>query len=136
MKKVFVDTNVIIDFYQRRQPFFTEAASIFQLAFDRRIMLLISTTTVVNAFYILRKSYPVPELYSKLRALFLLSQVIETKAETIATALSEEWKDFEDCVQYVSADNSNAEVILTRNKKDYERTSIPVMTPSEFLANQ
>lgn len=134
MKRVFIDTNVVIDFYQKRQPFFYEAAAIFQLAVDRKIMLYISTTTIVNAFYLLRKSYPIAELYDKLRTLFLLARVIETNAETIASALSEEWKDFEDCVQYVSAHNADAEVILTRNKKDYENTAISVMTPSEFLA--
>lgn len=134
MKKVFIDTNVVIDFYQVRQPFFNEAATIFQLALDRKIQMLISTTTVVNAFYLLRKSYPVTELYEKLRALFMLAQVVETNAETVASALTEEWKDFEDCIQYVSADSSDADIILTRNKKDYEKKTIPVMTPTEFLA--
>lgn len=73
------------------------------------------------------------QLYCKMRDLFLLVNVSGVTSETLAGALAEEWKDFEDCVQYLSAANIGADVIVTRNVKDYASTSIPVMTPTEFL---
>lgn len=133
MKKVFLDTNVVIDFYQRRQPFFAESQAIIQMAFDKQITMLVSATTIINAFYLLRKYYDADTLYDKMRSLFLLTNVSDVTSEILAGALAEQWKDFEDCVQYLSATNIEADVIVTRNVKDYMSTSIPVLTPTEFL---
>lgn len=133
MKKVFLDTNVVIDFYQRRQPFFAESQAIIQMAFDKQITLLVSATTIINAFYLLRKYYDADTLYDKMRSLFLLANVSDVTSEILAGALAEQWKDFEDCVQYLSATNIEADVIVTRNVKDYMSTSTPVLTPTEFL---
>ena len=133
MKKVFLDTNVVIDFYQRREPFFAESQAIVQMAFEKQITLVVSATTMINAFYILRKYYDADTLYDKMRSLFLLANVSDITSEILAGALAEQWGDFEDCVQYLSATNIEADVIVTRNVKDYTSTSIPVMTPTEFL---
>ena len=133
MKKVFLDTNVVIDFYQRREPFFAESQAIVQMAFEKQITLVVSATTIINAFYILRKYYDADTLYDKMRSLFLLANVSDITSEILAGALAEQWGDFEDCVQYLSATNIEADVIVTRNVKDYTSTSIPVMTPTEFL---
>lgn len=133
MKKVFLDTNVVIDFYHRRQPFFAESQAIIQMAFDKQITMLVSATTIINAFYLLRKYYDADTLYDKMRSLFLLANVSDVTSEILAGALAEQWKDFEDCVQYLSATNIEADVIVTRNVKDYVSTSIPVLTPTEFL---
>lgn len=133
MKKVFLDTNVVIDFYQRRQPFFAESQAIIQMAFDKQITMLVSATTIINAFYLLRKYYDADTLYDKMRSLFLLANVSDVTSEILAGALAEQWKDFEDCIQYLSATNIEADVIVTRNVKDYMSTSTPVLTPTEFL---
>lgn len=133
---VFIDTNIVIDFYQKREPFYTEAEALFQLALDREIRMLVSSTTLINSFYLLKKFYPRDLLYKKMRDLFMLVSVCDVTAENVASALAAEWQDFEDCIQYISATSSNADVIITRNKKDYVNSSIPVQLPLEFLEQQ
>ena len=64
--KVFLDTNVIIDFYAQRENFFRPAAIIVDLAMKKGIELCASSLSFVNAFYVLRKTYQVEELYDKL----------------------------------------------------------------------
>ena len=54
-------------------------------------------------------------------------------SETINESLCSDFKDFEDAMQYHSALRENAEIIITRNKKDFSASKIPVFTPQEFL---
>lgn len=130
---VFVDTNVIIDFYQRREPFFFPAATILDLAQSCHFEVSISSATILNSFYILRKSYDKAELYTKMRGLMSFVKVIDLDNMLIRQAIIDEWPDFEDCVQFCSAAVAHADVIVTRNPKDFLRSTIKVMEPSEFL---
>jgi predicted nucleic acid-binding protein len=45
MKKIFVDTNIVIDLLSGREPFFEEAATLFSLADKKRIELIVSSLT-------------------------------------------------------------------------------------------
>jgi hypothetical protein len=44
-----------------------------------------------------------------------------------------DWKDYEDSIQYITALSIDADVIITRNKKDFEKSTIPAKLPSEFF---
>jgi len=131
--KVFVDTNVIIDFYDKRTDFYLPASQIFDLAKQGNIRIGVSTTSFVNAFYLLRKSYNVEELYNLLDGLSKLCIITPSDEKVIKESLRLRRKDFEDTVQYESAKAVNADVIVTRNKKDFENLGANVMTPIEFL---
>jgi len=66
-----------------------------------------------------------------LSALFTIAPVTE---DTITNAMALRWKDFEDAVQFMSAQWVNAKYIITRNKTDFESLDIPCLTPSEYIA--
>ena len=44
-----------------------------------------------------------------------------------------QFKDFEDAMQYYSALKAKADIIITRNGKDFTASQIPVMTATEYL---
>jgi predicted nucleic acid-binding protein len=48
MKKLFADTNIVIDLLSRREPFFDEAATLFSLADKKQIELTVSSLTIAN----------------------------------------------------------------------------------------
>lgn len=131
--KVFLDTNIIIDFYDEREDFFHPAALIIELAYQQKIQIAVSAITFVNAFYILRKSYEQKELYQAMKRLATLCIISPIDAEIINTCLDMQSKDFEDAVQYKSAQSIEADIIITRNKKDYKSFQITTQTPIEFL---
>ncbi len=54
-------------------------------------------------------------------------------SKTINESLCSDFQDFEDAMQYHSALRANADIIITRNKKDFSASKIPVFTPQEFL---
>lgn len=131
--KVFLDTNIVIDFYDQRGDFYYPAAVIFDLAHKRKIQLYVSAITFVNAFFILRKSYSREELYQSMLGLAALCEITDVDKEIIKKCLSFERKDFEDSVQYESALLHQVDVIETRNVKDFRDFAENVQTPADFL---
>ena len=133
--RVFLDTNVVIDFYARREDFFLPASVIIDLAHKKKIDIVVSSLTFVNAFFILRKTYHKEDLYLKLSKLAAICTITKIDEEIIKLCLQKEVADFEDAVQYVSAKTSDIDVIITRNPKHFKDFDVNVQTPSEFLDN-
>ena len=131
--KVFLDTNVVIDFYDQRGEFYYPAAVIFDLAHKGKIQLYVSAITFVNAFFILRKSYSGDELYQSMLGLASLCEITDVNKDIIKRCLTLERKDFEDSVQYESALLQQVDVIVTRNVKDFKDFAENVQTPTDFL---
>jgi hypothetical protein len=63
-----------------------------------------------------------------------MTEIIGTTKKEVIQALKNEFKDFEDSIQYSSALTiKGLDVIITRNIKDYKNSEIAVMTPLNFL---
>ena len=132
--KVFLDTNIIIDFCNARKDFFQAAALIFELGRQKKIEILASATTFVNSFYILRKIYDPQELYMRMKAIADKCVITPVDQKIISERLLKVFPDFEDATQYYSAKSMNADVIITRNKRHFVMASEnEVLTPEEFL---
>ncbi|MDR0895828.1 MAG: PIN domain-containing protein [Prevotellaceae bacterium] len=132
MTKVFVDTNVVIDLLDQREPFVEAAAVLFALAYQKKIKLYVSPLTYATASFILRKrgSYQINSLLSELRS---LSEVTIVDEQVVDNALTSTFADHEDALQHYSALTKKVHVIITRNTKDFRSSTIPVLTPDEFL---
>ena len=133
MKKVFLDTNVVIDFLGERKNFFSDAAKIICQADKKEITILCSSLTYSNAAYILQHGFSLDEIKNKLTLFSQLCETTSVNKETVEKALASEYKDLEDALQYYSAKEAKADVIVTRNVKDFVKHDIPVITPKEYL---
>lgn len=135
MIKVLVDTNIVIDLLAQRKEFYDEAAKLFSLSDKKEIHLTISSLTFANTNYILSKQRSTKEAREILRKFKVLVEVINLDDKIIELALSDDkFTDFEDGLQYYSALENNVDIILTRNKKDFKNSKIPVLTAKEYLA--
>ncbi len=131
--KVFLDTNVILDFYDSNREHSIPTAIVFDLAVKGKIQLAVCSQSFITAFYILRKVYEKDILYKSMRSLFKLCQVSAVDAEIIEMALSREGKDFEDTVQYFSSKTIDADIILTRDKRGFVEFDTEYLTAEAFL---
>jgi predicted nucleic acid-binding protein len=131
---IFIDTNVLLDVMLRRNDFYSASRAVFEIVETNDINAFVSAVSMSNIFYILRKfRQSIDDVYSlmdDLSALFTIAPVTES---TITNALALRWKDFEDAVQFMSAQGVNAEYIITRNKSDFETFQIPCLSPSEYI---
>ncbi len=130
--KVFLDTNVIVDFLAEREGFFHPAAVIIDLAKNGEYDIVVSATTFINSFYLLKKHYPTEDIYEKLERLAAYSNISPIDSLTIKEGLKMKAKDFEDSVQWLSSNSIPADVIVTRDKhfKEYKGE---IKTPEQFL---
>ncbi len=133
--KVFLDTNVWIDFAGERMPFYDMACGVLSLADAGKAHLALSTLSIINANYVCceRSGIPLHILKNKLEQLRDIITVTPITEEDISNSYNSGWSDFEDGVQYSSALRWGADCIVTRNKKDFFDAAIPVLTPQELL---
>ena len=131
--KVFLDTNIIMDFCARRLPFFENASLIIDMGYRKELVLGVSSLTFINVAYILRKAYPQDLVMQKLANLAKICTVSPIDEEVILTGIRMKAKDFENSVQYLSALRCGAEVIITRDAEGFKEFPIPSQTPDEFL---
>ena len=133
MKRVLLDTNIIIDLLAKREPFDQDARKLFSFADKEKVNLLTSALSIANVSYVLLKKKNPEEAKQILRKLKLLVRILSLDEKVINLALNDnEFKDFEDGLQYYSALENNVDVIITRNLKDFESSKIPVMTAGQF----
>jgi predicted nucleic acid-binding protein len=134
MKKLLIDTNIVIDLLAKREPFYDDAAKLFSLADKKKINLSVSSLTFANTNYILQKSESTSITREILRKFKILTTVLTLDEKVIDLALNDKvFADFEDAIQYYSAIENNQDIIITRNLKDFKSSKLPVMTASEFL---
>ncbi|MFN2424332.1 MAG: type II toxin-antitoxin system VapC family toxin [Cryomorphaceae bacterium] len=133
MEKVFVDTNVIIDLLAKREPFFKDAQVLFTLSDKKEIELCISSLSFANAYYSIIKHHKAVDARKYLAKFKVLFTVFSLGDKAIELALASEFADFEDGLQYFIAMDNDADIIITRNKKDFRNSKIPVLTAGEYL---
>ena len=135
MTKLFIDSDVCLDVLVPRTPFATDAAKLFSLIHEGRAMGIVSALGLVNVYYFLRKDLGKEQAKMSLSKFKTLVVVQEVTDQIISQALLTDFSDFEDAVQYLTAKKAKAEVILTRNTKDFKKSTLPVYTPEQFLKN-
>jgi len=134
MKKLFLDTNIILDLLGERHPFYTEAAKIFTLADEYDIELSTSSLSFATANYILLRTIKNDDVRQMLRKVKVFVQVLSLDDKIVELALNDDdFKDFEDGLQYYTALENGQDIIITRNMKDFKYSSIPVMTADMYL---
>lgn len=134
MKKLFIDTNIVLDLLSRREPFYEESANLFSLADLKIIELSISSLTVANTSYTLLRQTNSKSAKEILRKLRLIIKILPLDDKIIGLALNDNsFSDFEDGLQYFTALENNQDLIITRNLKDFKKSNLPVMTARQFL---
>ncbi|RYD75901.1 MAG: PIN domain-containing protein [Sphingobacteriales bacterium] len=136
MKQVFMDTNIVIDFLANRQPFAMDAAKIFDLAVNGKVRIFIAAVSYNNIYYILRQYMSGSATLKLLGELADMTEITDVTAVIIRQSLKTDFKDYEDAIQYHSALSiADLDFIVTRNTKDFKKSTLAVLTPTEALAS-
>ena len=132
--KLFVDSDVVIDFFTDRESHANPASELFELNEQGNVRLYLSAVSINNIYYIVRKFLGHKKTLEVIETLTEMTEIVGTTKKEIIQALKNNFTDFEDSVQYSSALTiKDLDVIITRNTKDYRNSSIAVMTPLNFL---
>jgi predicted nucleic acid-binding protein len=134
VKRVFVDTNIIVDLIADRRPFSKFAIRLFSKAENRRVKLFTSSHSIATTHYLLKKYVDEKQLREILENLLDYLTVVAISQDVIKKGLKSKHKDFEDALQIISASTiDNLDCIVTRNIKDFKGSEIPVFSPDELF---
>jgi len=134
MNKLLIDTNVIIDLLAKRDIFYIDSLKLFSLADRNEVELYVSTLSIANTYYLLNDVMKLKNVRSIIRKFKVLVNSYSLNDKIIELALNDKnFKDFEDGIQYYTALEANCKVIVTRNIKDFKKSSLPVLRPNEYL---
>jgi len=132
MTKALIDTNVALDVMLNRKGY-THAAFIFSFAKRNVISGYISASAITDIFYIAKKELGKESTKNALKDILRVFKPATVTDKNIYQALNLDWSDFEDSVQYVVGESFAVDYIITRNTHDYSLSSIPVVTPEQFI---
>ena len=134
MDYVLIDTDVILDFFFDRKPFVDFSAEVLNLCEAKKIKGHTTPVIISNVYYLLRKTAKHNIVIDKIKQLLTIIEVINIDKQAVLNALNSEFKDFEDSLQNFSAlENGKIKIILTRNIKDFKKSSLAVFSPETYL---
>lgn len=132
--KILIDTNVILDIFQKREPFFPDSYQALHKAIEAESECLVSASSATDIFYMLRKFLKsASQAKERIEQLSQIVTFADVQGMDIQTALMRTMPDFEDAVVDAVAERNGASYILTRNIKDFTGSAVPAVTPADFL---
>lgn len=131
--RIFVDTNILLDYLLEREPYNIPAKTIIQACQKKQVLGCIAAHSVTNIFFILRKYFTIKERREILLNICKLFDVEGIDIQKLQNALiNETFQDFEDCLQMECAKSFHADYIITRNPNDFKYSDIPCIESTEF----
>jgi predicted nucleic acid-binding protein len=131
--KVFLDTNIVLDILERRQPHFLQSRDVLQCCQDQSFPVFIAWHSLANAFYIYGKKVGTSLAEEALREMLDVITVATVGHAEARRAFTLGFNDLEDGLQAVAAEACGADWIITRNAPDYTCSPIPAIVPADFL---
>lgn len=133
--RILIDTNIILDLIQNREPHTYNASIIINSCVTKKIAGFISAHSLSDLFFILRKYKSVEERKSLILNLCMFFTVIqEGKDDFISICNNPNWKDLEDGLQMKCAEKEKLDFIISRDKENgFKDSPVKIITPEEFL---
>lgn len=136
--RVLVDTNVIIDVLQNRQPWCESGKKIFLAIANKQIIGCVSAKQIADIHYFSGKQFreqenidkKCREVVTKIMALF---ELLDTLGIDCQEAVTLDNNDYEDAILISTAIRSGVEAVITRDSNHYKSVPVTVYTIDEFL---
>ena len=131
-KSLFLDTNVVLDIVLERPDFVKEARVLLLMSDHNNVELYTSALTIVTCAYFAKKFGRNP--VTTVKSLLKWFSLIDLRKEHFELAVFSKFKDFEDGLQFFAAKELKMiDYIITRDISDFKVSTIPVLSPKDFL---
>ena len=132
--RVFLDTNIILDILLHRTSLIAESEAVILRCEARGDQLFIAWHALATAYYLLKRGRTESEALQEVDKILSWARVAPTLDADARRARSLGFGDFEDALQAVAAESCAADAIVTRNVRDFSKSNVKAMTPTEFIA--
>jgi predicted nucleic acid-binding protein len=130
---VLLDTNIIMDALQERQPFDTEAKEILRRGQKGEVACLFTANTAADIFYLYSRARDEQSARAALAFLLTRYSVVSVTHEDCIRALSLAIEDFEDALMVACAEKTRVDCIVTRDERLLKaNSSVKIVSPGEL----
>lgn len=134
MINILIDSDVILDSLLNRQPFSNHSSKVLALCESKNYQGYVTGLIIANIYYLLKKEHNSERILGAIKQLLTFLDVLVIDKNVILQSIDSDFGDFEDALQNYSAENYGLiDIIITRNIKDYKKSSLSVVTPEMFL---
>ena len=134
MISVLIDTNIVLDYAEKREGFYEAVQKVFAIVRQRKIIGCVLASAVTDIYYVLQKRYKEPGVaLTLLKKLIRILEVLAVDRQTIEAAIESGMDDFEDAVQAAAAQDCEIDIVITRDKAGFHDSGLNVYLPEEFL---
>ena len=132
MKKIFIDTNILLDVILRREEFYKNAAGIWADCESGKVRGFVSAISLNNMHYVVRKRVAPEIALEYVRLVLNVFSIVPLDESILRLAVDLPQKDFEDAIQTFSAVQVKADCIVTRDRSHFSGNYMPVVSPDEY----
>lgn len=133
MKKIFIDTNILLDVAMHRNDFLEHSAAVWADCESRRVQGYVSAISLNNMHYVLKKHVDPATALEDVRLVLNIFSIVPLDGSVLRLAADLPHKDFEDAIQIFSAIQAKADFIVTRDRQHFPDSYMPVISPAEYL---
>jgi predicted nucleic acid-binding protein len=132
--RVLIDTNILLDFLLQREPFFQDAELLFDAIDSGLVIGYVTATTLTDIFYIAQKhTRNIEKARQAVSEILTVMTICSVDRSVLESAFNSGLTDFEDAVQIFCAVVQGLDAILTRDKRGFLSSPIPVLSISDLL---
>ena len=134
-KRIFVDTNILLDVLLEREGYYYDALKIWANAENGNVEASIAAISLNNIHYVMRKLKSETTAMIAVKILLRIFKVIPVDADILGLAVDFHDKDFEDDIQLQCALKAKCSQLFTRNPNHYDHSAIAVVPPTSFTVD-
>lgn len=132
--KIFLDANILVAVLNKEYPLFSNAARILSLGSNNKYKIYTSPICLAIAFYFAEKKHGITTAKQKINLLANNIIVTDVGNDTVLAALqNKKVKDFEDGLEYYSAQKSKCTLIITEDVNDFHFADMEVLKSKDFV---
>ncbi len=131
--RVLLDTNVLLDVLLKRDPWVTQSSAVWQAHDKSKITGHVMACAITDIFYVARRLAGLQTAYTAVRLCLQTFEICAVGHQALEQAQTLSGNDFEDNLQIACASFANLDAIITRDKKGFQASTIPILTPAELL---
>ena len=132
MANILIDTNLFLDMILQRPQADASAKAIAKVIRNRD-HCIITANAMTDIYYVAHRAFHDKSLATSAVSMVMdIAGIVPVDRNNIREAIGMDFADFEDAVAVSVAVANNAECIITNNVKDFQKSPIPVKSPSEY----
>jgi predicted nucleic acid-binding protein len=132
--RVLLDTNFVLDVLLDREPGVTAAKALWQANDEGRLVGFVTASAMTDIFYVARRLAGLEVAHTAVDICLAAFEICAVDRQALEQAIALSGRDFEDNLQIACAHIAGLEAIVTRDAAGFKAATIPILTPTEALA--